>query len=366
MLVGHARAQRGCPLERGGASAYLRGCLNDFFTLLRYTTLASYQWEQPRLLLLLLAVPLLFVVRRVLAHRRPRVVVALGPGPQPFDWAAVLRFVPEVVLGFSLAFAIVALARPQRTDERVEQLGQGIDIVLALDVSGSMEIEDLRPTRLEAAKRIATDFLQTRAGDRLGLIAFAGEAYSLAPLTTDYDLLREHLASLRVGMIPSDGTAIGTALGVATNRLRDSKARSRVCVLLSDGESNAGSLDPLLAAQLAHAFGIRLYTIGLGQDGTVPYGQDSLGRQRFVQTRLDETTMRQLARAADGQFFRATDAAGLRSVFNQINRLEKSEIKQLRFRNTTDFYRPYLWMSIALWLLWLLLKTTFLSNPLED
>ena len=153
---------------------------------------------------------------------------------------------------------------------------------------------------------------------------------------------------------------------MATNRLRESKARSRVCILLSDGESNAGSLDPQLAAQLAHAFGIRIYTIGVGKDGFVPYGQDSLGRTRYVSTRLDETTMRQLAAAADGQFFRATDAAGLRQVFNQINKLEKSEIKQLRFRNTKDFYRPYLWLSIGLWLLWLLLKGTFLSNPLED
>jgi len=340
--------------------------LNDFFNLLRYATLAGYQWQQPRLLLLIAAVPLLFILRRVLARRRPQVGVALGPTPMHRDWMAALRFMPDVVLGLALSFGIIALARPQHTDERVEQSGRGIDIVLALDVSGSMEIEDLRPNRLEAAKRIATDFLKSRAGDRLALVAFAGEAYSLAPLTTDYDLLREDLASLRVGMIALDGTAIGTALGVATNRLRESTAKSRVCILLSDGENNAGSLDPLLAAQLAHAYGIRLYTIGLGKDGFVPYGQDSLGRARYVQTRLDETTMRQLAAAAAGQFFRATDTGALRQIFNQINRLEKSEIKQLRFRNTKDFYRPYLWLSIALWLLWLLLKSTFLGNPLED
>ena len=350
-----------------------RGChrpfiarLNDFFNLLRYATLAGYQWQEPRLLLLLPLVPLLFGLRWLLARRRPRVTVALAPGPAPRDFTAALRFVPDVVLGLALAFAIVALARPQRTDERLEQSGRGIDIVLALDVSGSMMIQDLKPNRLAAAKRIAGDFVNSRVGDRLGLVAFAGQAYSLAPLTTDYDLLREDLASLRLGMIKDDGTAIGTALGVAVNRLRESMARSRVCILLSDGESNAGSLDPLLAAQLAHAFGIRLYTIGLGQDGFVPFDQDSLGHTRFVQTRLDETTMRQLAGAADGRFFRATDTAGLREIFAQINRLEKSEIKQFRYRNTTDLYRPYLWLSIALWLLWLLLQNSFLSNPLED
>ena len=340
--------------------------MNDFFNLLRYTTLAGYEWQQPRLLLLIAMVPLLFVLRRLLARRRPQIAVAFGTAPIGRDWMAALRFVPDVVLGLALSFGIVALARPQRTDERVEQSGRGIDIVLALDVSGSMEIQDLRPNRLEAAKRIAIDFLKSRVGDRLALVAFAGEAYSLAPLTTDYDLLREDLASLHMGMIALDGTAIGTALGVATNRLRESTAKSRVCILLSDGESNAGSLDPLLAAQLAHAYGIRLYTIGLGKDGFVPYGQDSLGRVRYVQTRLDETTMRQIAAAADGQFFRATDTGALRQVFQQINRLEKSEIKQLRFRNTKDFYGSYLWLSIGFWLLWLLLRSTFLSNPLED
>jgi Ca-activated chloride channel family protein len=262
--------------------------LTDFFDLLRYSTLASYQWQQPRLLLLVLAVPLLFGLRRVLARRRARVVVAFGPGTARRDWLAWLRFLPDVVLGLSLCFGLVALARPQRTDERVEQTGQGIDMVLALDVSGSMEIQDLKPNRLEAAKRVAGEFINNRAGDRLALVAFAGDAYSLAPLTADYDLLRESLAGLHFGMIPNDGTAIGTALGVATNRLRESQARSRVCILLSDGENTAGNLDPLLAARLANAFGIRIYTIGLGQDGYVPYGQDSLGRARYVQTRLDE------------------------------------------------------------------------------
>lgn len=340
--------------------------MNDFFTLLRYATLAGYQWQEPRLLLLIVAVPLLFVLRWMLAGRRAKIGVAFGPEPGRRDWVAALRFLPDVVLGLALSFGIVALARPQRTDERVEQSGRGIDIVLALDVSGSMEIEDLRPNRLAAAKRIAADFLRSRAGDRLALVAFAGEAYSLAPLTTDYDLLQEQLVSLRFGMIKFDGTAIGSALGVATNRLRESTARSRVCILLSDGESNAGSLDPLLAARLAHAFGIRIYTIGLGKDGFVPYGKNEQGETRFVDTRLDETTMRELAAAAGGQFFRATDAVGLRDVFDQINRLEKSEIKQTRYRNTKDFYLPYLWLSIGLWLLWLVLRSSFLSNPLED
>ena len=334
---------------------------------LRYATLASYAWEMPRLLFLIAGIPLLFVARWLLAYRRrSKLGVAFVQGQVRRDWSAVLRFVPDVVLALSLAFGVVALARPQRTDERVVQSGEGIDIVLVLDVSGSMELGDLRPNRLEAAKRMAHEFVAGRSGDRLGLVVFAGDAYSLAPLTTDYELLRESIAGLKLGMIANDGTAIGTALGVATNRLRDSRSRTRVCILLSDGENTAGSLDPLTAAQLAHAYGMKIYTIGLGQDGVVPFGTDGLGRTNYVNTRLDETTMRQIAEAAEGQFFRASDNAALRQVFQRINRYEKSEIKQTRFRNTRDYYRIYLFWCVGLWLLWLGLKNTFLTNALED
>ena len=341
--------------------------LTSLLDSVRYSTLVSYTWEQPRLLLLLPLVPLLFVLRWVLARRRrSKLGVAFVAGQLPRDWSTVLRFVPDVVLALSLSFGVVALARPQRTDERVVQTGEGIDILLVLDVSGSMELQDLRPNRLEAAKRLAREFLDGRQGDRVGLVVFAGDAYSLAPLTTDYDLLRDNLQGLRLGMIPNDGTAIGTALGVATNRLRDSRSRTKVCILISDGENTAGSLDPLTSAQLAHAYGLKIYTIGLGQDGTVPFGRDELGRTRYVETRLDETTMRQIAAAGEGQFFRATDNAALRQIFQRINRYEKSEIKQTRFRNTKDYYRIYLFWSIGLWLLWLALKNTFLTNALED
>ncbi len=335
--------------------------------LFSYATLASYEWQHPKLLLLLGLVPLLPLLRWLLARRRRQVVVAFGPGGLRPDWRALLRFVPDVVLSLALALLVLAAARPQRASEQLTQTGRGIDIVLALDVSASMELEDLKPTRLEAAKRLARSFVQQRAGDRLGLVAFAGQAYSLVPLTTDYDLLLTNLNSLKPGLIEEDGTAIGTALGVVINRLRESTARSKVCLLLSDGENTAGNLDPLLAAQLAHAYGVRLYTIGLGEDGFVPYGRDSTtGKPRYVQTRLDETTMRQLAQAADGRFFRATDNKALGQVFGDINKLEKSDIRTQRFRSVEDFYRPYLGWGLVLWLLWLGLKSTFMNNILED
>jgi len=335
--------------------------------LFSYATLASYEWQHPKLLLLLGLVPLLPLLRWLLARRRRQVVVAFGPGGLRPDWRALLRFVPDVVLSLALALLVLAAARPQRASEHLTQTGQGIDIVLAVDLSASMELEDLKPTRLEAAKRLARSFVQQRAGDRLGLVAFAGQAYSLVPLTTDYELLLDNLSNLKPGLIEEDGTAIGTALGVVINRLRESTARSKVCLLLSDGENTAGNLDPLLAAQLAHAYGIRLYTIGLGEDGFVPYGRDSTtGKPRYVQTRLDETTMRQLAQAASGRFFRATDNKALGQVFGEINKMEKSDIRTQRYRSVEDFYRPYLGWGLVLWLLWLGLKSTFMNNILED
>ncbi|OON68577.1 VWA domain-containing protein [Hymenobacter sp. CRA2] len=341
--------------------------LAPLFDGLRYSTLTSYTWAHPRALLLLPAVVLLFLLREGLAqHRRQQLGVAFVRGQARGHWSALLRFIPDIVLGLSLMAGVLALARPQRPDERVEQSGRGIDIVLVVDVSASMELQDLRPNRLEAAKRVAQAFVQGRRGDRIGLVAFAGDAYSVLPLTTDYELLQEELQGLRLGLIPTDGTAIGTALGVATNRLRAAPGHARVCILLSDGENTAGALDPLTAAQLAHTFGLRIYTIGLGKDGRVPYGKDELGRPRYVETRLDETTMRQIASVGEGQFFRATDNTALQRIFTRINGLEQSEIKLTRYRNTHDYYRYYLYWCLGLWLLWLALKNTFLTNAMED
>ncbi|HYE78881.1 MAG TPA: VWA domain-containing protein, partial [bacterium] len=211
------------------------------------------------------------------------------------------------------------------------------------------------------------DFIRGRFHDRIGLVVFAGEAYSLCPLTTDYDLLVRQLESIHLGLIPADGTAIGSALGVAVNRLRESPTTSRVCILLSDGENTAGQLAPETAARLAHSFGIRLYTIGIGADGPVAFDTDSAtGQTRYVDTRLDETTMRQLAQLANGRFFRASTGEALTAVFQELNRLARAPIRQTRFRDTRDFYPIYLRWAFVWFLGWLALKTTFLTSALED
>jgi Ca-activated chloride channel family protein len=238
--------------------------------------------------------------------------------------------------------------------------------MLVLDTSGSMELKDFKPNRLEAAKGVALRFIQGRFQDRIGVVVFAGDAYSLAPLTTDYDLLRENINSIHFKMIPNDGTAIGSALGVAVNRMRESVAKSKVCILISDGENTGGNIEPTVAAKLAQAHNIRIYTIGVGEDGQVPYDTNEKGEVTYVNTRLDETNLREIAQVANGQFFRATTANTLQQIFNKINLLEKSEIKELRFRNTKDYYDMYLKWAVVFLLLWLFLKNTFLTNALED
>ncbi|HEY4650012.1 MAG TPA: VWA domain-containing protein, partial [Pontibacter sp.] len=202
--------------------------------------------------------------------------------------------------------------------------------------------------------------------DRIGLVVFAGDAYSLAPLTTDYQMLRESINSIGFKMIENDGTAIGSALAVATNRMRDSEAKSKVVILISDGENTAGNLDPQMAAQLAKGFDIKLYSIGIGKDGQVPYAVDDQGKTLFVDTKLDESSLRDVAGIGNGQFFRADSKDALQQVFRSINQLEKTEVSEKRFRDTRDYYQVYLKWALLLLLCWMLLKNTFVTNVLED
>ncbi|GAA4296961.1 VWA domain-containing protein [Nibribacter koreensis] len=330
-------------------------------------TWQSFDWENPGFLYGLLAVPLLFVLRWLLHLRfRKKLDVALFEGKAKWHWTSTLRYVPDVVFGLFLMLVLVALARPQKTDETIEQFAEGIDIVLVLDVSGSMELTDFKPNRLEAAKKVALQFVNGRVQDRIGVVVFAGQAFSLVPLTTDYSLVQESIKGIELNMIPEDGTAIGSALAVALNRLRESTAKSKVCILISDGENTAGSLDPELAAQLAHAFQVKLYTVGIGREGTIQLPPDSTGQVVTVQTGLEEKTLRQLASLSEGQFYRAQDANTLTSIFKKINALEKTELKETRYRDTKDFYQVYLRWAILLFLVWLLLKNTFFTNALED
>jgi Ca-activated chloride channel homolog len=245
------------------------------------STLKAFSWEYPVFLYLLLAAPLLFIVRWLLRYYfNQKLPVAVSQKDLKTSPLNLVRLLPEFLLMLSLMLMLTALARPQKTNEKVEQWTEGIDIMIALDISQSMQIEDFTPNRLEAAKKVALNFIQGRVQDRIGLVVFSGDAFSLAPLTTDYDLLRSYINEINFEMIENRGTAIGSAMAVVTNRMRESESKSKVCILLSDGDNTAGNIDPITAAELASAYGIKVYTIVVGKEGLVPYGKDFFGYRR--------------------------------------------------------------------------------------
>ncbi|MCE2895602.1 MAG: VWA domain-containing protein [Flammeovirgaceae bacterium] len=343
--------------------------LDPWYSLEWFTpsVLKGFTWENQLFLYGLLAIPFIFILRWLsryyLNQKLPVALVKSDLKSSPLN---LIRFFPELVLSIVIALLLIALARPQRTNEKVEQWTEGIDIMIALDISQSMQIEDFKPNRLEAAKDVARDFIKGRKQDRIGLVVFSGDAFSLAPLTTDYDLLKNYLNDISFEMIESRGTAIGSALAVVTNRMRESESKSKVCILISDGDNTAGNIDPITSAELAGAYNIKLYTIVVGQEGMVPFGKDFFGRPQMVENTVDESTMRKIAEIGGGEFFRVTDNEALKNVFKRIDQYEKAEIKESRFKDTSDFYFIYLKWAIAFFLLWLLLKSSFLSNVLQD
>ena len=240
-----------------------------------------------------------------------------------------LRHLPFVLRAAAFALLVVALARPQDVEQNVSTSTEGIDIMLSIDVSGSMLARDFKPDRITAAKEVAGSFISDRYGDRIGLVAFAGEAFTQSPLTTDQSTLQTLLARIRSGLI-EDGTAIGNGLAPAINRLRESDAKSKVIILLTDGVNNRGEITPMTAAEIAHAQGIRVYTIGVGTEGTAPYPAiDMFGKLTFVNQKveIDEKTLTAMAEMTGGKYFRATDKEKLQAIYDEINQLEKSKVE---------------------------------------
>jgi Ca-activated chloride channel family protein len=331
------------------------------------STFSSYTWANSFWLWLIPAVPLLFIARWLTRfYLNQKLPVALVKSDLTSSAVNLVRLLPEIILSLVAVLILVALARPQKTNEKVEQWTEGIDIMLAIDISQSMQIEDFEPNRLESAKEVARNFIKGRLQDRIGIVVFSGDAFSLAPLTTDYALLNSYINEMSFDMIENRGTAIGSALAVVTNRMRESESKSKVCILLSDGDNTAGNIDPITAAELAAAYDVKIYTIVVGKEGLVPFGKDYFGRPHLVENTVDETTMRKIAEIGKGQFFRVTDEKALQQVFDMINQYEKAEIKETRFKDTSDFYFIYLQWGILFFLVWLLTKSTFMNNVLQD
>lgn len=271
-----------------------------------------------------------------------------------------LRHLPLVLRLGALALGVMALARPQVENIVRTRSAEGIDIMLVLDTSTSMRAEDFDPNRFEAARDVASEFIDSRVSDRVGLVVFAAKAFTQAPLTLDYTFLQQMLDEVRVGAI-QDGTAIGTALAMAANRLKDTDAKSKVMILLTDGQNNRGEIDPQTASEVAQAFGVRVYAIGVGTRGRVPFPFDTPFRgsqQRQVPVQIDEDMLRTVAQTTGGRYFRAESRQGLRSIYDEIGALETTEIDERVYTDVEERYGRFLMPAFLLLLLELTLRAT--------
>jgi Ca-activated chloride channel family protein len=327
----------------------------------------TLQWARPWALLLLLAIPLVVLALRIDARRAPRFfhprVATISDGPR--GWMARLWWLPQALLLAALALVATGLARPQADRREPERRSvEGIDIVIALDLSTSMLAADFKPeSRIHVAREVLKDFIGRRKTDRIGLVVFAGDAYTQAPLTLDYGLLRTLVDQIKIGVI-EDGTAIGNALATAVNRLRESDARSKVVILITDGDNNRGQVAPIEAARLARAMGVRVFPILVGTGGVVPYpdGVDLLGRPSYRPVRLDVNPelLRDIAATTGGAFANATDRAGLEGGLQAVlDRMEKTRIMESTGGSqVAELFPRLLWPAFGLAALGLLLGLT--------
>ena len=317
-------------------------------------------WANPEYLYLLLIIPLL-IVWYWFRHRVRQPELEFSD-VEVFDKAPKTMKTPMqhilfVLRMLALSLLIVALARPQTTSHRQDINVEGIDIVLAMDVSSSMLARDFKPDRLEAAKDIAKNFIMKRPNDRIGLVIFSGEAFTQVPLTTDHTMIINMFREVKSGMI-EDGTAIGDGLATAVSRLQESDAISKVIILLTDGVNNSGSVDPMSAAEIAKLYGIRVYTIGIGSRGYAPYPvQTPFGTQmQQMKVQIDEDLLQKIANETGGHYFRATNNKKLEKIFEEIDKLEKSKIEVQEFRRKYEMFMPFALIALVLFGLEILLR----------
>ncbi|MGO3706313.1 MAG: vWA domain-containing protein [Mesonia hippocampi] len=267
----------------------------------------------------------------------------------------------------ALSLLIIAMARPRTVDvsTRTKNM-QGIDIVMAIDVSASMLARDLKPDRLSSLKEVASDFIKGRPNDRIGLVVYSGESYTKTPITSDKTIVQSALADIKYSEILEGGTAIGVGLASSVNRLKDSKAKSKVIILLTDGVNNSGVIDPKIAAELAVEYNIKVYTIGIGTNGyaLTPVAVYPNGKFRYarVKTEIDEKLLQQIASVTKGKYFRATDNDGLQKIYDEINKLEKTDIEEFKYYNYDEKYRPLVILALLLLILEVLLRNTIFRS----
>ena len=284
------------------------------------------------------------------------------------SWSDALYHLLFVLRMIAIALIVVALARPQTHSENAKtKITDGIDIVMAIDVSASMLSQDLKPNRFEALKKVASQFVKDRPNDRIGLVIYAGESYTKTPVTTDKSIILNALSEITYGQI-EDGTAIGMGLATAVNRLKESKAKSRVIILLTDGVNNTGFIDPQTAAELAAEYGIKVYTVGIGTNGMAlsPYALNADGSiiYRMQQVDIDEPLMKKIAQVTKGRYFRATNNQKLQQIYDEINQMETTKIEEFKYTEVDEKFRWWVLVAGVLLLLEFVLKHTLLRNDI--
>ena len=326
-------------------------------------------FANPDYLWLLLALPLL-VGWYVFTRKKSQAVLkisSLNGFRAKSSFLAQLQPTSFVLRILSLALIVMALARPQTMDVSTRTTtNKGIDIVMAIDISSSMLAQDLKPNRLAALKRVAASFVDDRMSDRIGLVIYAGESYTKTPITSDRAIVKNALGEIQFEGLIEDGTAIGMGLATSVNRLKDSRAKSKVIILLTDGVNNSGFIDPKIASELAVEYQIKTYTIGLGSNGTAraPIGLLPNGKFQYGMTKveIDEELLKTIAKNTGGLYFRATDNKKLEEIYAEINKLEKTEIEEFKYYNYDEKFRPLILLALAfLFIEWLMRNTLFRS-----
>ncbi|MDQ1771186.1 vWA domain-containing protein [Labilibaculum euxinus] len=328
--------------------------------------MSSIEFANPEYFyLLILLIPLIawYILKDKNAHASIQVSTLKSFHSSAKTYKYYLRHALFVFRVLAIVFLVLAVARPQSSNSRRDVTTEGIDIVMSLDISSSMLARDFEPDRLEAAKEVAVNFISGREDDKIGLVIFSGESFTQCPLTTDHAVLINLFNDIQSGMI-EDGTAIGLGLANAVNRLKDSKSKSKVVILLTDGVNNQGEIAPITAAELAKTFGIRVYTIGIGTMGMAPYPiQTAFGiSMRNMPVKIDEEVLQQIADMTGGQYFRATDNNKLKAIYEQIDKLEKSKIEVKQYITKSEEYLIFALLAALFLLLEIALRNSILRN----
>jgi len=330
-----------------------------------YDWLRDIEFAQPyQFILLGLAPMLVWAYIYGYQQRQAAITVStIATFPTSPTWKTALRHIPFAFRLLAFIFLVVALARPQRRNEEQKVTGEGVDLILTIDVSGSMLAQDFSPNRLEAAKEVAANFVDSRPTDRIGLVIFSGESFTLSPVTTDKSVLKTQIYNIRSGLL-EDGTAIGSGLATSIDRLRNSKSKSKVVILLTDGENNGGLIDPNTAKEIAKTLGVKVYTIGVGTEGFAPVplqGSGGIVMQR-EKVNIDEKLLKQIADETGGRYFRAKDNEGLKNIYNEIDKLEKSRIETSSINRYSEKFLPFVIAAAIFLLLETLLRLTLLKK----